>query len=172
MNFKQLIGKYLSGNFPSEQLSQIGVIGLYEGFDSPSLCILAGLSRNESSYIADRYLKSTLEELGISLPEKRQSALLYALGITEDILEGRTELIAGVWEIKSKAIDCYDFYSETKHYVYDSIGFELLYGLFDEYDDLINEYIPGHSQEPINKVKILLFEELKIWNIKLKLICE
>jgi hypothetical protein len=46
MNFRQ-IAKYVTGYLTTNQLPDIGVTGLEEGLDTPSLCILAGLSKNE-----------------------------------------------------------------------------------------------------------------------------
>jgi hypothetical protein len=172
LNFKQLIAKYVSGNLRSDQLSEIGIAGLYEGLDTPSLCILAGLDKNENSFVADRYLKLTLEELRIPLPDKRQAALIYALGITEDIIELKLNLIAGVTEINEKALGSHDFWSENKHYVYDSIAFEMVYGLYYDYDDLTSKYVPKCDPEKIVEVKKLLFDALVIWREKLKLLCD
>ena len=69
MNFRQQIAKYVTGNLTTEQLPDIGVTGLEEGLDTPSLCILAGLSNNESPFQIDHYFKLTLEELNKRRPE-------------------------------------------------------------------------------------------------------
>ena len=44
MTFKQLLAKYVTGNLPTYQFPDIGIAGMKEGLDSPSLIILAGLS--------------------------------------------------------------------------------------------------------------------------------
>ncbi len=129
MNFRQQIAKYVTGNLTTEQLPDIGVSGLEEGLDTPSLCILAGLRKTESPFQIDHYFKLTLEELNIKFPDKRQAAIEYALAIVDEILDGKKDVIIGTREIIYKAIDSYDFFSETKQYCYDSIGFETAYGL-------------------------------------------
>ena len=64
MTFREQIVKYVTGNMTTNQLPDIGVSGLEEGLDSPSLRILAGLSENENFFQIDNYFKQTLEELG------------------------------------------------------------------------------------------------------------
>lgn len=89
MNFRQQIAKYVTGNLTTDQLPDIGVKGLEEGLDTPSLCILAGLDKHESPFQIEHYFKMTLDELKIVLPDKRQAAIEYAFAIVDEILEGK-----------------------------------------------------------------------------------
>jgi hypothetical protein len=74
-----------------------------------------------------------------------------------------------VREIKNKAIDTFNFYSETKQYVYDSIFFEHVYGLYDTCDDLDASWVKGKSDEKLMaEVKENMLEELKKWNNTIK----
>lgn len=170
MNFRQQIAKYVTGNLTTDQLPDIGVKGLEEGFDTPSLCILAGLNKNESPSQIEHYFNMTLDELKIELPDKRQAAIEYAFAIVDEILEGKKDVIEGSREIRYKAIDSYDFFSESKKYCYDSIGFESAYGLFDTYDELSNADRPWQkgktNQQLMLETKAELFEELKKWKNK------
>jgi hypothetical protein len=171
MNFRQQVAKYVTGNLTIDQLPNIGVIGLEEGLDTPSLCILAGLSKNESPFQIDHYFKQTLEELNIKLPDKRQAAIEYAMGIVDDILDGKKDIIIGTTEIRYNAIDSYDFFSESKQFCYDSIGFETAYGLFDTIDELSCSNGPWQTEktnEQIAETKTELYEELKKWKEKIK----
>jgi hypothetical protein len=172
MNFTQQIAKYVTGNITTDQLPEIGITGLQEGFDTPSLCILAGLSKNESPFLIDHYFNLALKELNINLPDKRQAAIEYALGIVDEILEGEKDVIAGTREIRYKAIDSYDFFSESKQYCYDSIGFETAYGLFVTFDDLEDAVTPWQTEKTneqlMSETRSELFEELKKWKHKIK----
>jgi hypothetical protein len=154
----------------ADQLPDIGVKGLEEGFDTPSLCILAGLNKNESPFQIEHYFKMTLDELKIELPDKRQAAIEYAFAIVDEILEGKKDVIEGTREIRYKAIDSYDFFSESIKYCYDSIGFESAYGLFDTYDELSNADRPWQkgktNQQLMTETKAELIEELKNWKNK------
>jgi hypothetical protein len=174
LNFRQLIAKYVTGNIPTELVPQIGIIGLEEGLDTPSLCILAGLDKSENFYVVESYLKLTLEELNIPIPNKRQAALEYACAITDEIINGEKEIVAGVAEIEKKAIDSYDFWSENKHYVYDSISFEKVYGLYVEYDDLLDAKVDWtedkSNEELMLEIKEQMFDELIKWAEKTKLL--
>jgi len=162
----------VTGNLTTNQLPDIGVTGLQEGLDTPSLCILAGLSKNESPFQIEHYFKLTLEELNIKLPDKRQAAIEYAMAIVDEILEGKKDVIIGTREIRYNAIDSYDFFSESKQYVYDSIGFETAYGLFDTIDELSCANGPWQTEKTNEQLmietKTELFEELKKWKDKIK----
>ena len=172
MDFRQQIAKYVTGNMTSDQLPDIGMTGLEEGLDTPSLCILAGLSKNESPFDIEHYFKLSLDELGLELPSIREAALEYAIGIVGEIIEGKKDLIKGTREICYNAIRSYDFYSETKQYCYDSIGFATVYGLYDTYDELSNADRPWQTEKTneqlMAETKIDLFEELKKWRDKIK----
>lgn len=157
----------MTGNLTTDQLPDIAVTGLEEGLDTPSLCILAGLSKNENPFQLDHYFKLTLEELNIKLPDKRQAAIEYAIAIVDEILDGKKDIIIGAREIRYKVIDSYDFFSESKQYCYDSIGFETAYGLSDTFDELSNADKPWQAEKTNeqlkNETKAELLEELKKW---------
>ena len=171
MNFKQQIAKYVTGNLRSDQLPNIGIAGLVWGLDSPSLCILAVLNKNDSPFEIDHYFKLTIEELNIKLPDLREAALEYALSTVDKIIDGKKEIISGTREIRYKAIDSYDFFDESIKYCYDSIGFEKAYGLFDTFEDLSNakhRWQKGKTNEILmTETKTELLKELKKWRERL-----
>lgn len=162
----------MTGNVTTDQLPDIAVQGLQEGLDTSSLCILAGLSKNENPFQIEYYFKQTLEELKIELPDRRQAALEYAIAIVDEILEGEKEIIQGTKEIRCNAIDSFDFYSDNKKYCYDSIGFEVIYGLFVTYYDLLEADHPWDkfktNEQLMIEVKAELLDELKKWKDKIK----
>ncbi|WP_445720466.1 hypothetical protein [Flavobacterium sp.] len=172
MNFRQQIAKYATGNVTFDQLPEIGMAGLEEGLNSPSLCILAGMDKNESAFEIEHYFKMALEELNILIPDKRQAAIYYGIAIVDEIIAGKKDVIDGTREIRYKAIDSYDFFSESEKYCYDSIGFEYAYGLFDTYDELQNADRPWQTEktneELMLETKTELLEELKSWKEKNK----
>lgn len=171
LNFKELISKYVCGNLPLSELPDLAVLVLKEGYDSPSLLILAGLSKNEDSLVIEHYFEKAIEELQIQLPTKRQAALEYSLAIIDEIFSFKKDLIVGVKEIKNKAIDSYDFFSETKTFCYDSIGFEMIFSLIDSYEELSVAREPwrkGKSNEELmEQFKQEIWDELKEWKNKL-----
>ena len=172
MNFKQQIAKFVTGNLTTSQLPEISVTALEEGVYSPSLCILAGLDNNENPFQIDHYFKLTLNELNITLPNKRQTAIEYALAIVDEILAGEKDIISGTKEIIDNAIGSYDFYSESKLHSYDSIYFEKAYGLFDTFEELSNADHAWQkdktNEQLMEEIKSELREELKKWKDKFK----
>ena len=172
MNFKQHIAKYVTEHLTTSQLPELAILGVQEGYESESLFILAGMSNMDNGFEIQEYFKKTLAELNLELPDRRKAALEYAIGIAQDILNEKKDLFEGLAEIKSGALDSYDFFSETKKYVYDSIGFEIVYGLYDTYDDLLNPLCKWNSKKSIETLKsetrTELIVELEKWNKKLK----
>jgi len=162
----------VTGNVTTDQLPAIAVQGLEEGLDTPSLCILAGLSKNESPFQIEYYFKLTLDELKIELPDRRQAAIEYSLAIVDEILNGKKDIIKGTTELQFKAIESFDFFAESNQYCYDSIGYDTVYGLFDTIDELTNEDRPLRSDKSnehfMVETKAKLFEELKKWKDKME----
>ena len=169
MNFSQQIAKYVTGNLTTSQLPEIGLLGLQEGLDSESLVILAGLSTNDNPFEIQEYFDKSIEELEIEIPEKRQAALIYAVGLIEEIVNGKLQIIKGICEIRNNAIDSYDFFDESVKYCYDNIGFENLYGLFDSYFD-VKECGNRWNEKKIGKltdeIKSEFLTELVKWKEK------
>ena len=173
LTFRQNIARLVTGEIGLRSLPDIAMLALEQNLDTPSLRILAGLSDNENEFVIDRYFKDTLKELSIDLPDKRQAAIEVALAIAEEIFEGKQEVFKGVQNIKWKAIDAYPFFEESKHYCYDSIGFEKVYGLFDTIDDLKNAgstqwQIDKTNQELENELTKELLTELAAWASRMK----
>lgn len=172
MNFRQQIAKYVTGNLTTDQLPDIGVKGLEEGLDTPSLYILAGLDKNENPFQIERYFKLTLEELNFELPDRRKAAIEYSLAIVDEILDCEKDIIRGLSEIQYHAIKSFDFYSETNKNCYDSIGYETVYGLFDTFEDLADADKPWQvdktNEQLMTEIKDELWVEIKKWKEKIE----
>lgn len=118
------------------------------------------------------YYDSALLELGIELPDKRTAAIEVALSITNEIFDTKRDIVEGSWDIKRIAIDAYPFYEESKHYCYDSIYFEKIYGILDQ----INELRHAHQQwqpaktnaELEQEYSVSLMKELRKWYALMK----
>ncbi len=162
----------MTGNATVSELPDIAIIGLEEGLDSTSLCILAGLNKYENSYQVVAYFEDALQELDMKLPDKRQAAIEFGVAIADEILKNKIDLIVGTKQIIEKAFGNYDFYSETKDFCFDSIGFDKVFGFYHTYDDLKDAYEPWNvgmtNAELIKKVKKELLDELEKWAYKYK----
>lgn len=172
MNFKQLIGQYALGNLMAAHLIDVAYQGLLEGFESPSLIILAGIEKNGNPFEIEQYLKSALIELGINIPDRRTASLEYATIIAQDIIEGRKDIFKGVSEMIYKVLHRFGFIAETVYYLYDSINFEGIYGLYHTCDDLLCAdhawSAEKSNQELMEEVKEELLEALKQWVLDIR----
>lgn len=100
-------------------------------------------------------------------PDNRQRAIDEAVAVVDDILSGKKDIELGAKEIFWTALDSYDFASETKKYVYDSIGLEKAYGLLDACIDLRDADYPwqkGKTNEQLHdEARDELLKALKKW---------
>ena len=168
MKFNQYLAKYVCGHLSEMDYPKLGLAGIIEGFESRYLGILAGMNRTDEISKLRKYLKWSIEELNIELPKRRESALIYSNAVINEILTNKKDIIDGVYEIKNYAIDSYDFRNETKKYVFDSIGFDKVYGLFIQYYDLKDSFESESNQTLMTEIKTELFSEIKNWELKLK----
>jgi hypothetical protein len=172
MYFKQLIAKYVTGNIPPNEMPELAYLGMKEGYYSPSLHILAGLEDIEDSYETDKYFKLALNELGLAIPDNRQAALQYAIVLGEQIVNDKTDVYHGVKQIVNMALAKYNFFDESKQYLYDTILFNEVYSLYDTYDELLVaevEWVKGRSNEELMiKVNEDLFDAFIVWKEKIK----
>ena len=166
MNFNQYLGKYICGDLSEMEYPELAVAGLLDGLESKYLGILAGMKRADEISELRKYLKWSLEELNIKKPSIREASLIYSSGILDDILNGKKEIVQGVYEIKNNALSSYDFFAESDKYCYDSIGFEHIFGLFNEYYDSLDEL--KIDKNHLEEIKTELLVELKKWKPKVK----
>ena len=137
MNFERQLAKYVIGIISTSQLPELALKGLEEGFQSDSLIILAGLSKNENSCIINQYFEMALFELKITLPEKRKASLILIEEIIEEINGGEKDIIQATGEIINTLMLTFDLEFETTKYCVDKIGFASIYGLYYTYDDIM-----------------------------------
>ncbi|MBE7646735.1 hypothetical protein F7644_12170 [Tenacibaculum finnmarkense genomovar ulcerans] len=145
---------------------ELAIAGMLEGFDSKYLAILAGMNRADEISELRKYLKWSFEELNISEISKREASLIYAIAILDETLDGKREIVKGVYDIKNSALSNYDFYAESDKYCYDSIKFEVIFGLFNEYYDELDKFRP--DKKYLEEIKVELLAELKKWKENLK----
>ncbi|MEC5146975.1 hypothetical protein [Chitinophaga sp. 212800010-3] len=172
MYFRQHALKIILGIEDFRSIPHAALQALKDGFDTPSLYILAGLSKYDDTFDIRHYYDIALHELGIELPDKRTAAIEIALSIADEIFDNKRDIIEGSWDIKRIAIDAYPFYEESKHYCYDSIHFEKIYGILDQ----INELRHAHQQwqpaktnaELEQEYSVPLMNELRKWYTLMK----
>lgn len=72
-------------NFNIDQAVDWALEMLLRGYESPSLLILAGISKPTNFFEAEKYLLNSLNELGIALPEKQDAIIGYCRTFIEKI---------------------------------------------------------------------------------------
>jgi hypothetical protein len=167
LNFEQNIDRYILGIITASDLPEIALQAMEDKYESESLTILAGLTRDEDFFRIDYYFKQTVRELSLSIPDKRQAAINYAETLIEEINRGERGVFEGTKEFKEVCLDG-PLYEKDIKYVYDSSQFSKGYCLFDNIDDLRNAGTTRWSDEKTNKeieeeLIALLLTELNIW---------
>ena len=69
---------------------------LVQGYDSPSLRILAGLDKFVSSFEAEDYSCRSIQELNLNLPDHETAIRAYACAIAQQIVDGTIPAQDGV----------------------------------------------------------------------------
>ncbi len=157
--FRQEILNFVLGNNTICDLPRIGLIGLNEGLDSESLIILAGLSETDNSFEVEQYFKSSISELNLVLPDKKSASIELSQFFADLVIDRRLDPILGVNMMIRKCFDHCDF-GESEKYAMDNIGFEAVYGLYWNFDDLKNADRPWDKNKPNSQLMIEIKEEI------------
>ena len=149
MSFKTHLAEYVLGNVKLSSMPDAAVQALIEGFDSPSLRVLAGESGNNSNlFEIKELLQRTISELGLSLPSENEAAHILIRHWAERIVNGSILPQEGARHI------LLDIYHRTEHpsekIVGDSLGLATLLGLVYEYDSLQDGFIE-YEGRPLSK---------------------
>ena len=156
MNFKQQLANYILGNLNTSDLPKIGLIGLQSGLESESLIILAGLSEKDNLFEIDAYFKKAIEELDIKLPEEAIAAIDLINYYADLIKNKQIDPYLGVEKIVNQVLFKNDLF-KNEMFLFDSIGFQKIYSLFDTCCELECADIPWDKEKTNNE----WIEELK-----------
>jgi hypothetical protein len=167
VNFRQQISNYILGNLTTSDLPKVALIGLEDGLDSESLIILAGLGENNNAFEINSYFNKVIDELGIQIPDKKTAALEIIRYYADLIKSKLIDPYLGVEKIVQEVFYKTDFFDDSKEYVYDCIGFERIYGLYDTCCELEAADRPWDrnktNQELIEGFKKELIIEIEKW---------
>lgn len=168
----------------SENIPQLAITALDQGYDSSSLRILAGLIPNiDNSWEINDYFKKSLIELGIEELSSGQSCLVLIRYYLQQIIDGTITPFDGLEKIIKKIYYNSEFQSYkmevvNKEYKHNYLGIEVFYGLYYQYDDHLIQY-SGIYNDRSRKYELRLInkilDEAKKYivnyeNIKLELI--
>ncbi len=167
MGFRTDLAKFRLGLYFPRQLPSIALAAMEEGFVSPSLHILAGMTEEDNPFSLQGYLESAMRELGMQLADERSARLLVVTGMARAILSGHILLIPGVREM-TDIIRSGDFDKETLTGPFDGIGYSKIYKLYQELEEITDRYNAPANQdtepdETLTSAMNALQDELQRW---------
>ncbi|NIG54877.1 hypothetical protein [Chitinophaga sp. Cy-1792] len=156
-NFLEHLAFHIVRNGQYSDLPDIAVIGLREGYDTPALVILAGLDKNESSFVMNDYFEKAIQELELAevLSGKKRAALLLVRGLRNRILKREIDVCDGCYFIFHKILSFTDIRILDQKFTYDGIGLAEVYGIYDTIGELKNSSMNWSE----NKTNEQLMEE-------------
>ena len=101
-----------------ETMIQTAIEFLNEGFDTPSLVLLAGLLASEAADQGPMLMKNVLIELGVPKPTRTEAVRIVGKLIAAEILSGRTHAYDGADSISRLTLMSDDHLSEFDSFVY------------------------------------------------------
>jgi hypothetical protein len=147
MNFRENIAEYVLGFLKPQQLIQVALNALEEGYDSTSLAMLAGESWTKDYYPHDvlRYFRDALVELNIELPSTEEAAHILIRYHANQIVSGKQDVFESLGAIYS-VYHFYKGYEKDDKYVGDCLDITQLLAMYHEYDYLHEPWIEKEVQ--------------------------
>lgn len=117
------------------------------GYETPSILILAGISKPANFFETEKYLLESLKELGIKLPEKHEAILGYCKYLIAQISRS-ISVKANLYALHKVAISI-----DEHNSIFD---FYLFYWAWDDldYGQICQEYVPEATKDNIEELLI------------------
>ena len=135
MEMKKLIDDYVFGKVLPEDIPDLAVEAIVDGYDSPSLRRLSGARGCDSEEIRSLLIKA-LHELELPLPSEEEAALSFAERIASEVLKGNVAPYEGARNIWHEIYVKFPMISQLRVFV----------GLASEYEDDIKNRASYESQ--------------------------
>lgn len=167
LNFLENVAFHILEGDSSMNLPAIALQGLEEGYDTPSVLILAGFSKKESPFLIDEYFNLMLKDLNIKLVDKRDAAVFLIKSQVKKISEEQIDVYDACDFIFKQVLALTNIRQQDKNFVYDSIGLEIVYSLYITIWELMNT---GQRTEAIKSNGIIteakqqIKEKLNEWS--------
>jgi len=141
LDFREAIDRFAIANLRPEDIPDIAVQALEDGYDSPSLRRLAVAQGDYHLDIEDRFLK-VLAELKIPLPLPGEAAMSIARRVAANVINGTVEPIEGARELEKLWFAVYKHEQQ-----YPELGeLATFSGLVDVYDS-VDTYEESESRK-------------------------
>jgi hypothetical protein len=136
----------------SENMPDLATSALEQGYDSPSLRILAGLIPSlDSSWEINTYLEKALIELNISELSSSMACLILIRYYLQQIIDGDISPFEGLEKVIKNIYYNSQFQTHklelaNENYRHNYLGIEIFYGLYYQYDDYLIEYSGNYNK--------------------------
>jgi len=162
MDFNQQLAAFVLKILRHEEIPNIAVQALVEGFDSNSLRILASYTSVDYNFFEIQdLLKKIMLELNIQLPTKTEASKILISFYIDEIIEKKIDPFVGVENIIKDIYYKSDMINEK--YVGDCLGIEKLYGLYDDYNEFTSRHFNDSNKskyyQVIDKIKESIIKE-------------
>lgn len=147
----ELLVKVEFGRALTSELTQWAVSALEDGFDSPSLRVLAGFPSREPSAEPLMFLQRTLSELGYPIPVRDLLLRQYGANIAQLILDGSVSTREGVRQMHESVVSPLNHAPDVMGWCYLSSDF-----IIDEVSQQYRELSDSEYDEAVRKEAIRL----------------
>jgi hypothetical protein len=139
-------------NFNMDECVDWAIEMISLGYDTPSLLILAGLSKPTNYFETVEYFKKTLNELHLKIKTGNEGVLSYSSYFIEQIALG--------YNVKENLTAVYK-YCQLKNYEKTIYDFYLLYWAWDDFDygNKCQSYWPDADKQNIESVVISIADK-------------
>ena len=136
-NLELALARWVLNELPPEDVPMVATEALVHGCNAMSVAVLAGLQRPTSADIEEE-LPALLEELRVSLPERREALKIHVDAVARDIVLGVVTPSVGASQISSAS------YAAERGELWDQ--FATFVGLALEYEE---ENRPAAELDPV-----------------------
>jgi hypothetical protein len=165
VNFLQKISAYSIRFIEESELPDLAITGLEEGFDSPSLRMLASHNSADNPFLLKEYFKNSLLELGIREPSPIDATKYIVEFHADRIINGELDPLEGFEEI--------DYTVMNSSLSYSKLDLDECYAEFLSISEVANDGLQLHTalglskEEYIDDGKKQLTEDLRQWKARL-----
>jgi len=115
--FQELLLKKFTGDAILEDYVAWALTELESGYDTPDLCILAGLTKPLYWWDVEHHFHKTLDALNLVLPERKDFLVSYVCKTAREIVSGSLAPVDGCRKIY-KILLTLDYPSELSNWIY------------------------------------------------------
>lgn len=158
-DIEEIVARYALDNVTTEEMVEVGLFALDQGFSSAEVVELAGLTKPLFRREAEPLFQTVLAQMGKSIPSVREAAFYLATQFAKRIASGEITPAAGVaaiaplWEPSGNADVLTPFYAQEDALAEAMIGLEFA---SDELRQQKEEHIQRINVDIVNCARKLI----------------